>query len=65
MVFQGLCSRHLGNIKANVNDFAFLVKTHLMLSLMGVKFFFLSKFLKKYPSPEVVSLCGYDVSCTF
>ena len=61
MVFQGLCSRHLGNIKANVNGFAFSVKTQLMLSLMGVKFFFLIKILKKCPSPEAVSLV--DVTC--
>lgn len=32
---------------------------------MGVKFFFLIKILKKYPSPEFVSLCGYDMSYTF
>jgi len=64
MIFQGLCSRHLGNIKANVNGFAFSVKTQLMPSLMGVVFF-LIKILKKCPSPEVVSPCGYDMSCTF
>jgi len=49
MIFQGLCSRHLGNIKANVNGFAFSVKTQLMPSLMGVVFF-LIKILKKCPS---------------
>lgn len=39
-ISRPLQQNHLTNIKANVNGFAFSAKTQLMLSLMGVKFFF-------------------------